>query len=417
MVILGKNTYFNGGYKRNANNMIIGAPGTGKSRSFVIPNLCEAENESIVVLDAKGEIYDITHRMMEKKGYIVKVLDFDAPEKSRIHYNPLFYCRSEEDVIKFSSLITFDLKNKSNDMFWPLASSLLCNALASYLIKYRPAEQRTLTSMLRLLRAANYDENNPSGITSTLDEIFEEVRKKDASSWSLSQYSLMRTAAGRTLKSIVITLISEFCTFLTPSVEELTKTDTVDIRALGKEKTILYVKSSDVDRSKDKLVSLFFLQLFQELFALADSSPEHSLSRPVHVILDDMGSNLTIPNLDCIIACARGRNVSLSLILQSVGQLKKNYADHTSIMNSCNNIVFLGGNDLETCKEMSIRLNVPLEEVLYKSKSTIFVFAQGCNKPITTQVYDLKSHRYYPLLQDNWRGRASGTNDTLSKGA
>ena len=144
-------------------------------------------------------------------------------------------------------------------------------------------------------------------------------------------------------------------------------------------------------------------QLFQELFASADASPQHALKRHVHVILDDLGSNLTIPNLDCVIACSRGRNISLSLILQSVGQLKKNYADHTSILNSCNNIVFLGGNDIETCKEMSLRLNQPLEEVLYKPKDKEYVFKQGADGPIVTDIYDLREHKCYGMLEDNWQ--------------
>ncbi|MBQ7133821.1 MAG: type IV secretory system conjugative DNA transfer family protein [Ruminococcus sp.] len=405
MVILGKDSYFNNSYKQNANNLVIGAPGTGKSRSFVIPNLCEASEESVVVLDAKGEIYDITHVMMESKGYKVKVLDFDTPENTQVYYNPLSYCKNEEDVIKLSSIITSDQKERTVDAFWPLASQLLNNALVSFLITYRPENQRTLSSVMKLLGAANINENDPDSADplNKLDAIFAETLSMDPTSWSCMQYNLMRKGAGRTQKSIVISLIVAFCAFMTPAVSKLTSKDTVDIRSLGSEKTALYVKCSDVDRSKDKLVSMFFMQLFQELFRVADSQPTHSLQRSVHVILDDMGSNVKIPNLDCIIASARGRNISLSLILQSIGQLKKNYADYTSILNSCNNILFLGGNDVETCKEMSLRLNKPLEDVLYKSKDKVYIFKQGAQKPIVTDIYNLKEHRYYSLLQDNWR--------------
>jgi type IV secretion system protein VirD4 len=256
---------------------------------------------------------------------------------------------------------------------------------------------------MKLLKVAQVSEDNPDKPSCKLDAIFEEVAKKDPRAWCYGQYRLMKNAAGKTQKSIIISLAAEFCNFMTPAIAELTSFDTVNIGTLGDEKIALYVKCSDTDRSKDKLVSLFFTQLFQELFQKADKSPEHALKRPVHIILDDMGSNLKIPNLDCAIACSRGRNISMSIILQSVGQLKKNYKDYTSILNSCNNIVFLGGNDIETCNEMSLRLNRPLEEVLYKPSRVSYVFKQGDPKPHITEIYNLKEHRCYSMLNDNWK--------------
>ena len=216
--------------------------------------------------------------------------------------------------------------------------------------------------------------------------------------WCNSQYKLVRTAATRTMKSIVITLVAEFCGLLTEEVVELTSKNTIDPLSFCEEKTILYVKCSDTDRSKDKLVAIFFSQFLQEIYRIADESPSRSLNRPVHIILDDMGANLKIPSLDCMIATSRGRDISFSLILQSYGQLKKNYVDYTSIISSCNNIVFLGSNDIETCQDIAVRLNRPLQEVLYKNKSDIFVFQQGERKPIITKVYDLENHPKYKYL-------------------
>lgn len=406
MIILGENTYLTREYKSNSNNMVIGAPGTGKSRHFVIPNLCEAEDESFVVLDAKGELYDITHKMMAAKGYDVRVVDFDNPARSPEHYNPLTFCRNSNDTIKISSILVDSKSNSLPDPFWQLSSRILCNSLIYYLVSYQPEYQRNLNSVMKLLRVFNVSEYEMN--TSPLDKIFDEVREKDPSSWALSQYDLIKTAASRTLKSIIITLVAEFCGFMTPDIAELTSDNTIDFDKFCRQKTILYVKCSDIDRSKDKLVSIFFTQLFQELFRQADATPSHSLQRPVHVILDDIGSNLKIPDLDCIISCARGRNISLSLILQSIGQLKKNYVDYTSILNSCNNILFLGGNDIETCQEIALRLNKPLEDILYKEKNKVFVFCQGATKPITTNIYNLKSHPCYGLLNDNWVHTSKG---------
>ena len=399
MIILGENTFFNNGYKQNANNLIIGAPGTGKSRGFVIPNLCEANNESLLVLDPKGELYSITHEMMEYKGYKVQVLDFDNPLKSQIFYNPLSFIKTQDDVSKFSRIMVADQRNNCRDSFWPLTAEILCNALTSYLVSYRPEAQQNMKSIEKLLRVAVPSDVNPQEKT-RLDKILENI--PDNNPWCRSQYELIRNAADRTLKSIVISLAAEFCGLLTPEIIKLTSRNTLNPQSFCDEKTILYVKCSDTDRSKDKLVSIFFSQFLHEIYSIADNSPSRSLSRPVHIILDDMGANLKIPSLDCMISTSRGRDISFSIILQSFGQLKKNYEDYTSIVSSCNNLVFLGSNDVETCNDIATRLNRPLNDVLYKTKNEIYVFKQGDRKPIITKVYDLTKHpRYNELSSPN----------------
>lgn len=399
MRILGNNVQIESMDIDNVNTVLIGAPGTGKTRSYVLPNLMSAEEESLIVLDPKGEIYDMSASLMEKKGFNVLLLDFVNPESSEVQYNPLDYCRSEEDIIKLSRLLSEDQLKKSTDIFWGLTAQLLCNALVGFLKAHRPEQDQHLGSLIRLLRYATVSEDNCDEHVSKLDAIFLEVQKKTPSSWALSQYELIKRAAGRTQKSIIISLISTFGSWMTPQMTEMTSVNTLDIDDLCQSKTVLFVKCSDTDRSKDTLVALFFMQLFQQLYRIADNSQSHSLPRPVHVILDDVGANLKIPNMDGIISTSRGRGISLSLILQSVGQLKKQYDDYTSILNSCNNLVFLGGSDVETCREMSARLDKPLYDVLYKAKNVIYIFRQGY-KPITTTVYDLTSHPQYRYLSE-----------------
>jgi len=403
MRILGNNVQIENGCVDNANTVLIGAPGTGKTRSYVLPNLMSAESESLVVLDPKGEIYDMTASLMADKGYKVLSLDFVTPEQSGINYNPLEYCRDEEDIIKLSRLLTDDQMKRTTDVFWPLTAQILCNALIGYLKKYRPKHNQHFGSIVRLLRSATVSEDNCDEALSKLDMIFREVGQKDYKSWALSQYDLVKRAAGKTQKSIIISLIATFSGWMTPQMTEMMSANTLDIESLCKDKTVLFVKCSDTDRSKDTLVALFFMQLFQELYRIADSDPSHALARPLHIILDDVGANLKIPNMDSIISTSRGRGISISIILQSVGQLKKQYEDYTSILNSCSNVVFLGGSDIETCKEIATRLDKPLYDVLYKAQNVIFVFRQG-HKPITTTVYDLTSHSQYPKLIEYRQG-------------
>lgn len=406
MIILGQNACFENGYVDNTNTMLIGAPGTGKTRSFVLPNLMSTEEESVVVLDPKGEIYDISAQLMREKGYNVRILDFVNPENSDIHYNPIYYCRSDDEIIKFSRIIVEDQHQCTVDAFWPLTSQMLCNAFVGFLKEFRTEKDQNLVSVKKMIAAATVSEENPEKNMSKVDKIFEEAKNKNPGSWACSQYAIIRNAAGRTQKSVIISLAAEFCGFLTPQIAEMTSYDDVDIPNFCQKKSIIYVKCSDTDRSKDKLIAMFFTQLFQELYRIADRNENHSLPRGVKVMLDDMGANLKIPNLDGIISTARGRRISISIILQSIGQLKRQYPDYTSIVNSCSNVVFLGGSDLETCKEMAQRLNRPLENVLYKDMKTIFVFRQG-EKPIVTEPYNLKSHPYYSRLN-----RPYGTNNT-----
>ncbi len=399
MIILGENACFNNTQVENANTMLIGAPGTGKTRSYVLPNLMSAEDESIIVLDPKGEIYDISANLMREKGYVTRTLDFINTENSDIHYNPLNYCNSEDDIIKLSHILMDESSYNTVDTFWPLTAKILCNGLIGFLKEYRPPEQQTLSSILKLMNAATVTEESPEKTPSKLDKIFDEVQKVNPSSWALSQYNIVRRAAGKTQKSVIISLAAAFCGLLTPQINELTSYDNLNLASFCNRKTIIYVKCSDNDRSKDKLIATFFTQVFQELYRIADKNETHSLQRPVKIILDDMGANLKIPNLDCIIATSRGRGISLSLILQSIGQLKRQYHDYTSILNSCNNVVFLGGSDIETCQEMAQRLNKPLENVLYKDLQTIFIFRQG-EKPIITKTYNLKGHPNYQKLNN-----------------
>lgn len=399
MRILGKNLQIESGRVDNVNTLLIGAPGTGKTRSYVLPNLMSAQEESLVVLDPKGEICDMTAAMMREKGYRVRQLDFVDPQRSEVRYNPLAYCRTEEEILKFTALLVSDQKTRSSDIFWSQTGQMLCNALVALLKRHRPENLQHLGSMVRLLRAATVQEDDVDGHVSKLDAAFKEVAEQDPKSWAYAQYEMVKRAAGKTQKSIIISLCAEFGGLMTPQMIEMMSRNDLDIPSLCCDKTVLYVKCSDVDRSKDKLVEIFFMQLFQELYRLADCDPSHTLPRPMHILLDDVGANLRIPNMDGIIATARGRGISLSLVLQSIGQLKRQYTDYTSILNSCNTVVFLGGSDIETCREMAERLDRPLADVLYKAPQVIYVFRQG-SKPIITEVYDLKSHPDYPSIHE-----------------
>ena len=206
--------------------------------------------------------------------------------------------------------------------------------------------------------------------------------------------------ADKTLSGIIISLAATFTSLLTQGIKRLTSRDTVDFRMLGLEKRALFIKSSDTDRSKDVLVNILFQQVIDELCREADAQPSHSLPVHVHLFLDDFGTNLKLNRFDAAIAGMRSRELSCSVILQSEGQLKQMYGDAWStILASCGAYVFLGSNDVETCRNVSLRLDKPLGSVLYKKYEDIFVFQQG-RGPKCARRYDLTEHPLYRKLRD-----------------
>ncbi len=401
-MILAKNTYLKGGFKKNHNIVVLGTPGTGKTRHYVLPNLCNMENSSAILLDPKGELYDLSSDMMRKRGFKVKLIDFDNPSNpNTCFYNPIRYCETSDDIIKVTNLILLNQKQTTNDMFWPCAAQLLANAIIGYLVSECRPSERTLSNAIKLLKA--YKVKGELDLEKCpLDIIFGDLEKKKPDSWCVEQYNMFNNSGGspKTCATVVMVLVSAFASFMSEGIKRLTNNDTIDIRSIGEMPTVVYVKSSDSDRSKDELVSIFFEQTINQLFKVADSNENHTLKVHTHLFLDDLGTNLTIKNLPSYLAACRSREVSMSVVLQSIAQLKTHYKeDYSTILGSCASTLFLGSNDIETCEEFAKRLNKPLGDVLYKDSNSIFVFTQG-EKPVHTQLYDLQNDVNYMLLKE-----------------
>lgn len=381
----------------NNNTVLLGGPGSGKTRSCVMPTLLSASGENYLILDPKGELEDCCKETMIANGYSVKRIDFQNPYDSDLHFNPLTRCQTEQDIMKLSSILMEDQKNRCVDIFWGITGSMLLNAVVSYLVKYRPAYQQTLHSVLKLLNASNILEES-TGKTK-LDKIFEEAKGINPNSFALEQYNAVRCSADKTFKSIVISSVASFTGFLTDGIKDLTSYDDIDAVIDGfasKDHQAVFVRISDINRTNvDKLTSLFIQQFIDGLYRRADSSPKHCLKTPCVLMLDDVGPILpTIKNLNCLISTSRGRNISFVLILQSLGQIKEIFPkDYTSILSGCANIAYFSSNDLETAKEFSERLNLPLSEVLYKSTDSVYVFEEGTSPKLCNR-YNFESDRH-----------------------
>ncbi len=400
-MILSQNHRAKFGYKDNANMLVLGQVGTGKTRSHVLPNIMEQNEISMVIADTKGELRAKTESLLRAKGYAIKSIDFDKPAESADHFNPFMYVHSPEDVLMLSDIIVSTQQEYNRkDPYWDDSALLMLSAVAAYMCEELRPSERTLHNLKRLICCFSV-RDDCADYKSPLDIIFDDLETKNPNSFALKQWQAFSTIKGasRTTATICSVLLSKFSQFLTPDIEQLTSSDTLDFNSIGHKKTALFVSVSDVDRSKDRLVSLFYSLLLNALRNEADRQIDLSLPVHVHMFLDDFATSIYLPNFDSYISCLRSREISFSIVLQSEDQLRRLYGCNAStIISNCAYYLFLGSNDLDCCQKIARRLNIPLDKVLYKPRDQVFVLS-NFERPITDTVYDLTSHPEYNKLE------------------
>jgi len=320
--------------------------GSGKSASYSIPNAYQCLG-SYVFTDPKGELYDKTAGYLKSKGYDIKVLNLVRPQYSD-GYNPLMHISSEIDVDVIANTIVKGQKSESggSDPFWDDSAEMLLKALIYYLIATRPEEEQNLASCAELVRAAN-----TNGGSNLLTEL---ISKLPYDHPARMYYKSIEIAPEKTYSSILSTLQSKLGKFDSKEIAELTSTDTIDFDEIGNKKTAVYVISSDTHTAYDFLLTIFFSQLIQQLYDLADRSQGLKLKVPTYFILDEFANIGKIPDFDKKISTSRSRNISFSVILQNVDQLEAIYEkSYETIMGNCDTHLFLGSNSFKTVEYFS----------------------------------------------------------------
>lgn len=341
-------------HRRNLNTLVCGGSGAGKTRFYCKPNLMQA-NTSFVILDPKGEIVRDVGKLLEAKGYEIKVLDLISMEKSHC-YNPFVYLRSDNDIQRLVTNLfksTTPKGSQSNDPFWDTAASMLLLALVFYLHYEAPEDEQNFAMVMEMLRAgAIEDEEEPR--PSPLDNLFSELEYENPEHIALKYYHSYHSGSAKTLKSIQITLAARLEKFNLESLAALTNTDELELETLGEKKTALFALIPDNDTSFNFLVSLLYTQLFQQLFYSADHIHGGSLPIPVHFLMDEF-ANVSLPDdFDKILSVMRSRSVSVSIILQNLAQLKALFEKQwESIVGNCDEFLYLGGNEQSTHKYVS----------------------------------------------------------------
>lgn len=341
-------------HRRNLNVLICGGSGAGKTRFYAKPNIMQC-NCSFVILDPKGEILRDTGGLLEHKGYEVKVLDLINMDKSHC-YNPFVYLKDDNDVQRLVTNLfksTTPKGSQSNDPFWDTAASMLLLSLIFYLWYEAPEEEQNFTMVMEMLRAGDVKEDDDMYL-SPLDLLFEKLENTNPDHIALKYYKDYHSGSAKTLKSIQITLASRLEKFNLRSLSMLTMTDELELSSLGEKKTALFALIPDNDTSFNFIVSILYTQLFQQLFYVADHKYKGSLPIPVHFVMDEF-ANVSLPDdFDKILSVMRSRQVSVSIILQNLAQLKSLFEKQwESIVGNCDEFLYLGGNEQSTHKYVS----------------------------------------------------------------
>jgi len=341
-------------HRRNLNILVIGGSGAGKSRTFAIPNIMQC-NCSMVITDPKAELLRKTGGLLKKKGYEVRVFDLIHPDTS-FCYNPFQYVQDDKDVLRLiNNLIknTTPKGSQSSDPFWEKSETALLQALMMYLLHEAPPEEQNFPMIMEMLASAQVKEEDED-YESPLDILFERLEMRDPESIAVKQYHIYKQAAGKTAKSILISVGVRLAAFNLKQIADLTCTDELDLASIGEKKVALFCCIPDADTSLNYLVGMIYSQLFQTLYYVADRLHGGKLPIPVHCIMDEW-ANVALPDdFDKILATMRSRSISCSIIVQNMSQIKALFKDsHESLVGNCDELLYLGGNEKETHKYLS----------------------------------------------------------------
>lgn len=341
-------------HKHNLNIIVIGGSGSGKTRFYVKPNALQLIG-SYLFLDPKGELTRTLGRIMETKGISVTVLDLVHFQG---HYNPMAYLETDEDAIKLAFAIVNNTKPKdapsSGDKFWDDSSVLLISALILYLMYEAPASEQNFSTLMYMILNCQVSENEM--VENPLMMLFGELERRDPQHPAVLQFKSFMLGAKKTLQSILISAAANLYMFNSRKFAEMTSRDEMFLPRMGLEQRALFIVLPDNDTTFNFIATMLYTQLFDQLFRLADSTPEYNGALPVHVrLMMDEFANVALPkNFKNILAVCRSRNISCDIILQNIAQLKSLFKDDwEGIIGNCDTLLYLGGNEYGTYEYLS----------------------------------------------------------------
>ncbi|QII81229.1 type IV secretory system conjugative DNA transfer family protein [Jeotgalibaca arthritidis] len=338
---------------RNKNVLIVGGSGSGKTRFWLKPNLMQCHS-SYVVTDPKGSIVVECGKLLQRRGYKIKILNTINFKKS-MHYNPFAYIKSEKDILKLVTTLIANTKGdgKAGDDFWVKAETLLYTALIGYIYFEAPEDEQNFSTLIEFINASEVREDDED-FKNPVDLMFDALEEKDPEHFAVRQYKKYKLAAGKTAKSILISCGARLAPFDIRELREITAYDEMELDTLGDRKTALFIIISDTDDTFNFLVSMAYTQLFNLLCDRADDVYGGRLPIHVRCLIDEAANIGQIPKLEKLMATIRSREISACLVLQAQSQLKALYKDNAdTIIGNCDSMIFLGGKEKTTLKDLS----------------------------------------------------------------
>ena len=344
-------------HMRNLNVLLIGGSGAGKSRFFCKPGIMQA-NCSYLICDPKGELLRDCAPLLFQRGYDVKVFNLKPGERRRTNaYNPFQYLRSDADVIQMITLLfqaTTPKNAHSSDPFWDRAEELLVAALVLYLYHEGMEEDKNFATVMYLLNNAQASEEDEN-FRNPVDDLFQELAfEKGEENVAVQFYTAFKLAAGKTAKSVLIMATSRLRHFLLEEIAEMTSTDEMDFASLGEHKRAIFICTPVNDKSFNYLVSMLYMQAFQQLYDCAER--KHGGTLPVHVrfLMDEFANVPVSEDFEQTLSTCRSYNISCSIILQNIAQIKGMFEKTwENIIGNCDTFLYLGGNEQSTHKYVS----------------------------------------------------------------
>ena len=395
----------------NNNVLVVGTTGAAKTRTVITPNLLECVG-SYVVTDPKGNLYRQWGDYMRQHGYRVVRLSFIHPEHS-VHYNPLKYVKTTQQIQQMSNSLVYTDEGRAQDPYWDNTALMLINSFISYIKETVPEDSmdHNFHNILTLLRLAGRDDDSKETPVSLL---MDELDKNNPNSWSVKQFKNVNQAPEKTFNTIVSSAVAKFSSIDTEELAEMMKYDEINLPSIGQKKTVVFVEVSDSDRSMDMLINMFFTQAMNQLCTYADEKCENSqLPVPVRFFMDDFATNCKIANFENMVSNIRSRKISVMIILQSLSQLEKSYGKSAHIIvDDCDTLIYMGGNDPETAHQIASRCNKTAHTILHMPLCTSWIFRRG-EKPFMCKNIELedflksKGIRRENMLNDKNLDRAS----------
>ena len=380
----------------NNNVLVVGASGCGKTGSYVVPNLQCASN-SMVVADTKGRLYRTMGPELRERGFQTICLDFVNPERST-PYNPLdsierFRGKAgyrETDVAKLASTMIPEDPSQE-DTFWITAARNVIVSLIAYTLEMLPRNEQHLGSVAKLYQklseevAFNHGTRSWEGVS-----FFVNLEQENPDSLAVKMYHMYagNFVAEKCWGSIEQFVANALSIFEFKENAKMLCRKGYDLTKVGREKTVLFVNISDTDRSMDMILNVFYTHLFQALCRYADRRPDSRLPVPVHIILDDFAASVFIPDFDKIVSVIRSREISTSIVLQSLSQLNGMYnkGQASTIINNCDTMLYLGGQDVDSARYFAEKAGRLPEKILSMDCENLWIFSRGKNAELAKKI-------------------------------